>query len=107
MKDGKFLTITEMAYQINRNPHTVMAWVRWTEGMNNKHPKLKLPEAVREAKNGGRAWKPKDIPVFKKFAELLSGECKGEMSVWNAQHQWGKRGKKILKKKGLDKKKCI
>lgn len=106
-KEKKFLVINDIARELNKSPITVTSWVKWTEGEGKNHPKLKLPAAMRIAKNKGRAWKLSDLKYFKKFDALLSTSERGTLSEYNARTFWGKRGKKILKRKEQKKKQLI
>lgn len=106
-KKKKFLVVNDIARELNKSPITIISWVRWSEGEGKNHPKLKLPTAMRIAKNKGRAWKLSDLKAFKKFDTLLSTTERGTMSEYNARIFWGKRGKKILKRKEQKRKELI
>lgn len=99
----KFLVINDIARELNKSPITISSWVRWSESEGKNHPKLKLPAAMRIAKNKGRAWKFSDLKAFRRFDILLSTTERGTLSEYNARKFWGKRGKKILKKKAAKK----
>jgi len=103
-KKKKFLVINDIARELDKSPITISSWVRWSESEGKNHPKLKLPAAMRIAKNKGRAWKFSDLKAFKKFDTLLSTTERGTLSEYNARIFWGKRGKKILKRKEQKKK---
>lgn len=106
-KKKKFLVINDIARELNKSPITITSWVRWSEGEGKNHSKLKLPVAMRIAKNKGRAWKLSDLKLFKKFDTLLSTTERGALSEYNARIFWGKRGKKILKRKEQKRKELI
>lgn len=98
-KVKNFLVINDIARKLNKSPITITSWVVWSENEGKNHPKLKLPTAMRIAKNKGRAWKFSDLKEFRKFSKLISTTERGTLSEYNAKRFWGKRGKEILKRK--------
>jgi len=92
------LTVEQVAHRIKRTTQTVRSWILWAESIGKEHPTLKLPRAEFNGFANGRTYSVEDVALFAAFANNLKY---GDMGKWNATRSWGKRGKRINKRRAL------
>ena len=98
-----YLSINRVAMMLDISDHTIRRWYKWYE--NDQFAKaagLYLPPYYHMDRRGTKFFKVEDVPHLKEFRNKIQSTHKGAMSEFNAAYQWGKRGEKALKNKGLD-----
>lgn len=98
-----YLSIRKVANILDVSDHTISRWYKWWESPEFEKPEgLHLPNYVHKDRRRTKFFKKSDISKLEAFATALRTTHKGAMSEFNAAYQWGKRGDKILEKKGTN-----
>ena len=98
-----YLSIRKVANQIDVSDHTISRWYKWWESPEFEKPEgLYLPPYVYKDLRKTKFFKKEDVPKLQEFSQALRTTYKGAMSEFNAAYQWGKRGDRILQRKGTN-----
>lgn len=103
--DKEKLSIAQIAQAIGMSEQIVRNWVLWYEQSYPDVGNLYLPTCtwVEHGSKLYRAFDKKDVEAFKKFKEDRIKRW-GVMRDYNAERNWGKYGKALLKNK--NRRKC-
>jgi hypothetical protein len=97
-----YITIGAMSKLAGVSSITITRWYKWWKSPNFYHPEdLYLPPVYVKNRKGTRYFKEDDVDKLKKFSSQLRTTHKGVMAEFNAAYQWGKRGEKALRNKGM------
>ena len=98
-----YLSINRVGMSLDISDHTIRRWYKWWENDEFEKPDgLYLPPYYHLDRRGTKYFKKEDIPHLKEFRNKIQSTHKGAMAEFNAAYQWGKRGEKALKNKGLN-----
>ena len=98
MKEN-FISISKVALLIDTSVTTIKRWYKWYEDNKYDHYGLELPEYYHLDARKTKMFKESDVEKLSKFKEALNTTHIGVMAEFNANYQWGVRGKKILERK--------
>lgn len=100
-----YLSAGKVGLHLDVSVLTIYRWYKWWENPNFEKPDdLFLPQYYYKDRRKTKYFKEEDLPALEKFRNALQTTHKGCMSEFNAALQWGKRGEKVLEKKGMTKK---
>src|SRR5690606_28980210 len=99
--NSDFIRIGMAAKMIGTTCRTIRRWYKWYEKEEFEKPEgLVLPKYEYKDKTPALFFRKEDIKVLAEFKHRINTVNKGCMAEFNAVLQWGKRGKKVLSKKG-------
>lgn len=102
MNKADFVSINKAALLLDLSSQTLTRWYRWWENdAFNKPEDLYLPNYYYLDRRKTKHFKKEELHYLSEFGEKLNTTHKGAMSEFNAVYQWGARGVKALKKKGI------
>ena len=95
-----YLSINQVSIIIDSSVTTIKRWYKWYEDDNFDKPlDLVLPKYYYLDGRKTKYFHRNDIVILQKFKECLNTCHKGIMAEYNAEYQWGNRGKEIIKRK--------
>lgn len=107
-KKEDYISITDLAYAIDRSPTTIKRWYKWWENPEFEKPKdLQLPEYYYLDAKRTKYFRVSDIPILEDFKIKLATTHKGCMNLFCMAYQDGKRGKSRIKRAGKDPKEIL
>lgn len=102
LKQSDFISINKAALHLDISSQTLTRWYKWWENdAFNKPEDLYLPNYFYMDRRKTKYFKKEDLHYLEEFSQKLSTTHKGAMSEFNAVYQWGARGIKALRRKGI------
>lgn len=95
-----YLSINQVAIIIDSSVTSIKRWYKWYEDNTFDTPKdLILPKYYYLDGRKTKYFHRGDIITLQDFKEKLNTSHKGIMAEYNANYQWGVRGKEIKERK--------
>ena len=102
LRKDDFISINKAALTLDISSQTITRWYKWWENDSfNKPEDLFLPNYYYMDRRKTKHFKKEELHCLVEFSEKLNTTHKGVMSEFNAVYQWGARGVRALKKKGI------
>lgn len=100
-----YISIGKASVMVDVSVTTITRWYKWWESTEIEKPAdLILPPYYYKDRRKTKFFKRSDIVHLEDFRDKVQTVHRGVMANFNASYQWGKRGEKILKNRGITKK---